>query len=183
MADDINLLAQQKQPKRKKLSPFLTGALLFLSLVIFITVGIYLYIFYLSLNLDSIDLSEKNVVAENVKKYDSRRIRLLTVEERLLSIEKIISANARPSKRLQAVLDSIPPGVHISSISMETDKVTVSVNTENLSLINDLFDKYLKQIVSTSSSEVKKISIDGFSSSRSTGQYTALLKFTFQTAI
>lgn len=160
---DINLLPQQKKSAGgMKVSSSLRTALrfgiLFLCLAVFVYAGIYLY-FFVSTRLVS---NTRTNLESQIQSLESTEQKMVLLRDRIEKTGKILATeNAdTSSSNLISLSTSMPEGVEIQDIKMNTDGFDISVKVDKSELISE----FLKLL--TSSSEYQKIEMVsmGFSS-------------------
>jgi len=184
MQEEINLLSANKSKSPVKRGIFFNAALGFLLITIAVSVLITFITLTLNSKISSVVSSQNDVVGETLTaELNSRRVRLQTIHDRISSIKQFAPSNAKMDTRLKMILDIIPPGVNVISFQVDRTTVDVSVSSENLSLLNDLFDTYLQKQIKSKNSGIKKVVVDGFSIDKVTLTYTSNLKFSFNNSL
>lgn len=184
MEEKINLITTSKKKTTVKRSLFFNAAMGFLAVTVVISVIVTLITFYLNSRISIITTNQNTVVANSIMgESDSKRVRLQTIHDRLGSIKDIVSSDKQFDKRLKFIVDTIPAGIDIISFQVDKDTANVSISSNNLSVLNNLFEKNLKQAVSTPNGNIKSVTIDGFNLEKSTLSYTTNIKFTFKSSL
>lgn len=143
MKKGISLIQVEKGPSdiAKKIKKLLIySSLFFLLITIIVSVGT-LY-FYISTNNNLLENTNKLAdLKTEIKKLETEEIYLVTVANRIDSIEKINKIRFLPSKIINETTALIVPGFSFSTFELSTNKVRIEGRCENLASLASLNEK------------------------------------------
>lgn len=174
MSDSINLVTAQtrENEKRKKRAYVLRIiSLIFISFVGI--VSIILFVLNARISLSSIKKDEvATVQAISAQKDKLAKYNLLN--DRLKGIFEIVKNRKSYTNVLNTLLSQVPQRVGASSLSIEKDEVTLTVNSQSLLPIN----KFLNNVVELSAKKdvIKDMVIESLSIDSKTGIYSLSIK-------
>lgn len=180
MREEVNLLTTDIK-KEKKLSSFLALSLLILLISVVLAVLALFYLLFLKANLSSISKNEKKVQSD-MNVYDSQRVKLLTVAERLSVIKKVASSDKVFTQRLSQIVQNIPQDMTVENLDIQGGKVSIRVSSSSLSSFNTFFATTLLALPQEKKSGVKKITILSFSIDPN-GRYAALINIAYSSPL
>lgn len=180
MIQGINLLTTEAK-KEKNLSRFFLISLFLFLVTVVLAVASLMYVFFLKTTLASLSTNEK-IVLLDMNKFNQQRTDLLTVSERLLVVKKIVASKKDFSQRVGLIVQSIPEGLTVNSITVEGSKVSMKIDSANLAAFNTFFSTTLLALPQQVKSGIKKIDILGFSVDQM-GGYSALIDITYNSVL
>lgn len=172
----VNLLTIEKK-REKKIGSFFTISLLVLIIVIFASIGLLLFTLFLKTNLSAVTQAESTALA-SLDSYKSKKIKVLTISERLGNIQKIVSVNKKVYNNVFPIEESIPAGISVNSLQADETAATFTLVSSSLATLNNYLNVDLKKLADSKNARVKTINIDDFSLTDN-GQYSTTLHFTF----
>lgn len=173
----VNLLTVEKK-REKKISNFLALSILGLIITVFITVSLLLYMLFLKTIISGVTNKESNALV-TLNTLNSKRVKFLTLSERLSGIQKIVSQNAEFTKRLAVVSENIPQSIFAQDISEDKNKITIKIESADLGVMNTYLENNLKQLALKEKSQIRSITIQDFGINIETGAYVTTIEFIF----
>lgn len=174
MNSSINLVTADTREnlKRKKR----TYVLKIISIVFLIFVGfVSIILFFLNTSLSVSSVKKEEVATiqsislqkDNLAKYN-------LLNDRLRSIKDILKGRKNYTNTLNVILDQIPQGVGTSSLNIEKNDVTITINAVSLLPIN----KFLNNIIELSAKKkvIKDMVIQSLSIDSKTGTYSLSIR-------
>lgn len=158
---EINLLGNTPK-KEKKVSPFFSFSLFVFLGSLIVAVLIVLYILFLKTSLMSLSSQEQKMLT-TISKYDKQRVQLLTIAERISVIKKLLVTKQEFSERIGLLVKYIPDGMTVTSMDISGSKVSLELESGNLSQFNTFFNTILPKLPEDKKAGVKKIDILSFS--------------------
>lgn len=177
MTEGINLAEKQTTTKKKR-DPFilLSGVIIFC--MILASGSLFAFSIFLKTNLSNLLVQEDQQI-KHLTTLTSEKTKILTIQERLSAIQRILTTRKEMSTNFEAVSLTIPEGVQISSITSTEKGLNIKLVSDSLASLNTFLEDRLPTILQDKSVKVKKIDISGFSFQRGISEYTTMVNFTF----
>ncbi|MGE5041617.1 MAG: hypothetical protein ACM3IJ_01805 [Candidatus Levyibacteriota bacterium] len=187
MEQEINLLHTTGGGKKKPIIQrglFFNAALGFLGFAVLVSIIVSVVVFMLNSKLTSITGTQNSVIASDVRGgMDEKRVKILTLHDRLASIGKITPTDKTLDDRLKLIVDIIPAGLDVTSLQIEGDKISASISSVNLQDFDVLFNNKIQQVVTGPKTEIKKVVIEGFSYDKASLSYSTIVQFSFNSSL
>ncbi len=177
MNNDINLISPKttediiKQEKALKITRILAGV----SLGFVAVSAVIVFILNLTSPLDSIRKQEQ-VILQNMSAMKDRASNYALLNDRLKSIDDIVSTRKKYDQILDSIVASTPSDISIEGFALQKEG-TMSVNASGRSL--DSINNFIDNVVSLSSQKkgIKNVVIDNLIASKD-GKYGVSITFT-----
>lgn len=177
MSKNINLLPRKNVDilrREKILNLYRFISTLFLLIVCFLSIGLFL----LNKNSPVYSLeNEKDSLLKAISQLSERTSKFLFINARLQDISEILSKRTYMDKTLDLIMKEIPDNVLIKSISVDKNKLSLSVSSNSLSSINTLLDNLVNLVSSKKS--FNKIILSGISLDKSSKSYVLSITLIF----
>lgn len=177
MKTSINLVSKKRRPSEFH-RRFFISAIIFFSIVFVISVGLIGYRLFLQAQLNAFKDDEAELITQ-VNLNPEKKIKFLTVRERLSEIQNIIKERKNLNSRIESVSQTLPLDVGISLIEGDSEQVKLRVTASNLVSLNDLIEQRVEQYASERNKEIKRIELTSFNLNPSTLLYEANLTIEF----
>lgn len=174
MSDSINLVkAQSREGEERKRRAYILRviSLVFLSFVGL--VSIILFILNARISASSIK-KEEVVTVQAISAQKEKLAKYNLLNDRLKGISEILKNRKSYTKALNTLLSQVPEGAGTSSLNIEKNDVTLTVNSSSLLPIN----KFLNNVVELSAKRdvIKDMVIESLSIDSKTGIYSLSVK-------
>ncbi len=171
MKTSINLVSKRRTPNAFH-KRFFTGAVVIFSLAFLISAGLIVYRLYLAGELSNFKEEEARLTSV-INSNPEKKIKYLSVRERLAEIQKVISKRKNINSRLVSVSQTLPLDVGISLIEGDEEKVVLQVVASDLSSLNTLIETKIEEYATESQKTVKRVEMSSFGLDTETNQYKA----------
>lgn len=121
--------------------------------------------------------SQEQSLMQQLQSMQDKKIKVLTVSERLHSINTVVNQRGSMDKRIESLLTVINPDMNVSAIDADDDTVTLEVQVQNLAEVKSLFDVTMKQYLKENPMKVQTVMIDSLKAE--SGLYTIRISFVF----
>lgn len=178
MKTSINLVSKKRRPSEFHRRFFL-GSVAFFSIAFLISSGLIAYRLVLQIQLDELK-SEETQLISSVNSNPEKKVKFLTVRERLSEIQNIINARQNLNTRIESVSSTLPADVGISLIESEEETVKVRVTATDLVSLDALIDQRIEQYAAERNRGVKRVELTSFDLNPETLLYEAnfVIEFT-----
>ncbi len=160
MKNSINLVSKRQAPNRFHKRFFIAG-LSFFSVTFLLSVGVIGYQFLLSEQLATLK-SEESVLISQVNSDPEKKIKFLTIRERLTEIQKVIARRQDVNSRINAISEVVPGDIGINVIEGDEEEMRVRVAADNLSSLNNLIEERIEEFALEQGKTVKRIEMTSF---------------------
>ena len=173
MSRDINLVSKQKigAGKRKTIIRLRIGAILSLAFVLISSVLLFLIN---TLNSPTQIKSEQDGALARISSMNRKAVELNVVTERLLSISEILNSRVKYNDLVSLLFKDKPEDIETSSLLIDQNTISFSVNSISLISINEYLKKIIK--ITSENKAFSNLTIESLSSNIRSGEYTLLLK-------
>lgn len=177
MNDDINLTLKTSANTKKKANAFFIYSLGFLLIVFIIASALVFYTIVIGSNFSVLSNTATDL-RNKISALSAQKARLLAINERLSTIDKVIASRKKVDERAGAVLALIPDDFSVETFSAGDKLVTIAVSSPNLSDFDSLLEAKLPQYAKNPSIGLTKIDMKSFTQDKS--GYSLSLSFYFQ---
>lgn len=176
MEKKINLLIRREGEKRKSKKFF------------FYSLGTFISTFFLALVVLAIGLlikqgfskieADQNRVRENINRDAEKKIKILTLKNRLENIARIVDSRENFNAVVESILSIFPSDIEIGGIQAGTDEIVIRVQSQDLLVLNTLLEENIKAYTKKEN-KIKKIDIVSFGFDRDRSLYVLTLAASF----
>lgn len=177
MKASINLVSKKRRPSEFH-KRFFVASVIFFSIVFFISAGLIGYRLFLQAQLGNLKDSETELITQ-VNQNPEKKVKFLTVRERLSEIQNIITKRKNLNNRIESVSEALPVDVGVSLIEGDEESVKVRVTAEDLVSLNDLIEQRIEAYAVEKKKEVKRVELRSFNLNPTTLLYEANLTIEF----
>lgn len=160
MKTSINLVSTKRRPSEFHRRFFII-AIIFFSIVFIFSAGLIGYRFFLQSQLNSLKTDEAELISE-VNINPEKKIKFLTVRERLSEIQKIISARKNINDKIETVAQTLPQDVEISLIGGDSEEIKLRVTASDLLSLDSLIEQRIAEYANENKREVKRVEMTSF---------------------
>lgn len=171
MKSSINLVSKRVRPSQFHKRLFAISLVIF-SVVFLFSVGLIGFKLFLENQLAQLKSQEASLIAA-VNQDPEKKIKFLTVRERLSEIQKIINTRKNLNNRIESVGSILPPDVGIGLVEGDEDKVRLRVQAEDLVSLNNLIEQRVQEYALERNRGVKRIEMTSFKLNPSSLLYEA----------
>lgn len=171
MKSSINLVSKRTRPSvfHKR---FLIVSVTLFSIVFLVSAGLIAYRLLLQTQLSDLKSEEASLIAV-VNQNPEKKVKFLTIRERLAEIQSIISERKNLNTRIASVGNTLPVDVEVSLIEGDETTVKVRVTADDLVSLNNLIEQRIEEYATEQNKIVKRIEMTSFNVNSSSLQYEA----------
>lgn len=173
MRTDINL-AVGRQTTKREIKKFFSFSLVFMGIVVGITIILLTINFILARQYTALLVREQQLKFA-LESQTEKKIRLLLLEDRLISVDKILKTRADINKNFNRVIASLPPSVSVVNAEVQKDKIIIRLQSDNLADLNVLIDTYYDRL--DQNETAKRVQLSSFGFNDKSNVYNADLTF------
>lgn len=177
MNEEINLITVTKTEKKEK-NKAIYYSLLFLLVCVILSISFIFYNLYLKTVISNI-AGKQALAIQTLSTQTEKRAKFLTVSERLSSIKKIDFNNKDFLTRINLFENAIPSSLIITTFLATDKSFTVSLSSENLSVLNTFLEENLIDLSKNKTAGVTKIKVNSMQVDRG-GLYTTGITINFK---
>ncbi len=177
MKKGINLAASRKRVDSIFKKAFVTSVVFFI-LVVVISLGLIIYRLVLSGWYDALDQKEQQLNQQLLVLVD-KKDKFIETKSRIGDAKKIISNRSPVTARIETLTSALPTDSSIKALSGDDEKISVSIESENLLSLNDLVEQKLVEIADDKKRGIKKVDMKSFVLNPKTLQYSVFFEVTF----
>lgn len=177
MPEGINL-AEKQTTTNKKSNPFALASLVVVGIIILVAGVLFAYTLFLKSTLSYL-ITQEDQQIQKLTALTPEKTKILTIQERLSAIQRILTNRQNMSTNFQAIAQTIPGGIQISDIASTEKGITIKVASTSLDLLNAFLEEKLPEILKDKAVKVKKIDIANFSFQRGSAGYSTTVAFAF----
>lgn len=160
MKDDINLTLRVGSEK-KQMSQVVTICLALFFVFLIIALALIFYAFVLSGKSSTLGTTQTDLT-NKIAALSSTKEKMLTLEERLTSIRKIIATRKKLDARMLSVLSVVPKGASIEGVTADEKLISVNLSSASLADFNTLLETRLPQFTKDKPAGLSRINIKSF---------------------
>ncbi|MCL5113596.1 MAG: hypothetical protein M1372_00300 [Patescibacteria group bacterium] len=158
MKNEINLLSPAQIDRAKT-----SGALRILRIAaiccLFALLAISVILFFLSRALSPVAIKEKeNDALYSLSLLHKREAKLVVINDRIKDLPNIIQSRSNFDVSINAILQKIPEGVSVNSMTIGKDKIELTVSSSSLLSINNLMNSLID--MAKNKKIIKNVTID-----------------------
>lgn len=175
MKNQINLASVAVDTKRTVRKIFLISIVVFT--LCFCVSAILLMITLFQTNEIATLTSQKTQLESSITSQKESITNAAIIKDRLSAISKIIGGRFDVNTKITAFLSLLPESVTITSVEANTDKITFTVVSSDLSIFDELLDTKLSLLDVGQVKGVKRIDIGSFRLDKKLARYSLALNF------
>lgn len=172
--NEINLLRSQESEKKQ---PQKLERMLRLTSVILLSVvglsSVTLFILNATSPVSSLQKEEATLLSQ-LTAYQNQFNKYLIIQDRLKNISGILSKRTNYNETINNLLEKVPQNVIVGSLSIDGNKVQMSVSSSSLSAINIFIDNTVE--LATDKKMFNRLTMNGLSFDVERGQYLLTLQ-------
>lgn len=171
MKNSINLVSKRRRPNvfHKR---FLIVSLTLFSIVFLISVGLIVYRLLLQSQLSGLESEEASLISV-VNENPEKKVKFLTLRERLSEIQNILRERKNLNIRIASVESVLPVDVGVRLIEGDETTVKFRVAAQDLVSLNNLIEQRIEEYATEQNKVIKRIEMTSFNLNPSTLQYEA----------
>lgn len=159
MSEEINLLANRK--KSFFSSKETASKLRTIAIIVLFSIGLFSIILFLIKITSPISAlnKEEKMAEDNFSRYGEKVIKVFLIKNRIAAVNDIFKKRLNYYAIVDTLAKQVPAGVDIKSIEFEKNKISMSVSSMSLKLLNDFLQNLLD--VKINGKNFKKIILNG----------------------
>lgn len=177
MKQGINLTLGKKSVDNALRKVFFASVALF-CLTILISFSLIVYRLILKNSFDDLDRKEQKL-NQQILGMEEKRDKLVETKGRLDDIRKIIARRLPMSARITSLSQVIPEDVTVNNISGTDVNIQISLESDNLSTLNDLVEQKIVALAQDKKKKIKKIQMQSFGLNPKTLKYSITFAIVF----
>lgn len=177
MKNSINLVSKRRRPSALH-KRFYIFSLVFFSISFLISAGLIAYNFLLAGQVADLKRDEALLVAA-VNTDPEKKIKYLTLKERLTEVQKVINKRKDINSRIVTVAETLPQDVGISVVEGTDESISITVTASDLISLNNLIEERIEEYAADRGRGVKRIEMTRFDLDPESLQYEATFKLEF----
>ena len=177
MKKGINLTLGKKSVDNALRKVFFASVALF-CFTILISFSLIVYRLFLKNSFDELDKKEQKF-NQQILGMEDKRDKLIDMKGRLDDIRKIISRRLPMNSRINSLSEVIPEDVTVNNISGTDVTIQISLESENLSTLNDLVEQKIVALAQDKKKKIKKIQMQTFGLNPKTLKYSITFSIIF----
>ncbi len=177
MKQTINLASGKKSVDSALRKVFIASVALF-CLVVLLSFTLIVYRLFLKNSFEELDNKEKKLNEQILANVD-KRDKLVEIKGRLDDIRKILSRRLPMNARVASLTEIIPDDVTVETINGTDVDIQISLESENLSTLNDLVEQKIANLAQDKKRKIKKIQMQSFGLNPKTLKYSVTFTITF----
>lgn len=177
MKKGINLTLGKKSDDNALRKVFFASVALF-CFTILISFSLIVYRLFLKNSFDELDKKEQKF-NQQILGMEDKRDKLIDMKGRLDDIRKIISRRLPMNSRITSLSEVIPEDVTVNNISGTDVTIQISLESENLSTLNDLVEQKIVALAQDKKKKIKKIQMQTFGLNPKTLKYSITFSIIF----
>ncbi len=177
MKKGINLTLGKKSVDNALRKVFFASVALF-CFTILISFSLIAYRLILKNSFDELDKKEQKL-NQQILGMEDKRDKLIDMKGRLDDIRKIVSRRLPMNSRITSLSEVIPEDVTVNNISGTDVTIQISLESENLSTLNDLVEQKIVALAQDKKKKIKKIQMQTFGLNPKTLKYSITFSIIF----
>lgn len=177
MKQGINLTLGKKSVDNALRKVFFASVTLF-CLTILISFSLIVYRLILKNSFDDLDQKEQKL-NQQILGMEEKRDKLVETKGRLDDIRKIIARRLPMNARITSLSQVIPEDVTVNNISGTDVNIQISLESDNLSTLNDLVEQKIVALAQDKKKKIKKIQMQSFGLNPKTLKYSITFAIVF----
>lgn len=161
MKTSINLVSKKRRPSEFHRRFFL-ASIIFFSVVFISSAGLVGYRLVLQIQMEELTAEEAQLTSD-VNSDPEKKVKFLTVRERLSEIQDIMNKRQNLNTRVESVAQTLPADVGVRLIESDENIVKVRVSASDLVSLDNLIDQRIEEYASERNRGVKRVELTGFS--------------------
>lgn len=174
MKTDINLTSgiSAESASKSKTLKILRIASIFSIIFISVT-SVLLFLLIDQISPEKIKKQEDKILL-SIKFLHEKQAKIAIVNSKIADISKILTSRTNYELEMNSLLEKIPNGVSINSFEIDKAKVTITVSSNSLSLIDKMLNSFFEMIAKKQI--IKSITIQSISSDPRSSNYSLSIK-------
>ncbi len=177
MKNSINLVSKRRRPGKFHRRLFIVSVIFF-SIAFLISAGLIGYSLILGGQLEVLKSDETKLIAA-VNLDPEKKVKFLTVKERLSEIQKILNERKNLNNRINTVSAVLPQDLGISLIESDEQQIKLRVTAPDLVSLNNLIEEKIESYATEQNRGVKRIEMTSFGLNPNTLLYEATFSIEF----
>jgi Tfp pilus assembly protein PilN len=177
MKKGINLTLGRKRVDSALRKMFYTTIVIFF-LTVIVSIGLIIYRLILRSSFDALDTKEQKL-NEQLLSMQDKRDKFIETKSRLTDIKQILTKRSPITIRVDTVSQVVPADSQVNGLSGDKDELHITLESENLSSLNDLFEQKMEALAMDKKKGIKKIELQAFSLNPKTLMYSTTFGVTF----
>lgn len=177
MKKGINLAASRKRVDSIFRKVFVASVAFFIVVVV-ISLGLIIYRLVLKSWYDALDQKEQQLNQQLLTLVD-KKDKFTETKSRISDIKRIIINRAPVTARIETLTSAVPTDASINALSGDDEKMSLSLESENLISLNDLVEQKLIEIADDKKRGIKKVDMKSFGLNPKTLKYSVSFEVTF----
>jgi len=177
MKDSINLVSKRRKPNAFH-KRFFIASIIFFSLMFLISAGLIAYRFTLIAKLNSLK-DEEQVLTARVNLNPEKKVKFLTVRERLSEIQKVLNQRKNINAKIESLSETLPFDVGVNLIEGDESKIRLRVEAADLASLNTLIEQKIEEYAQERNRGIKRIEMNRFGLNSSSLLYEATFTIEF----
>lgn len=177
MKTSINLVSKKRRPSEFHRRFFL-ASIIFFSVVFILSAGLVGYRLVLQIQMEELTAEEAQLTSD-VNSDPEKKVKFLTVRERLSEIQDIMKKRQNLNTRVESVAQTLPADVGVRLIESDKNIVKVRVSASDLVSLDNLIDQRIEEYASERNRGVKRVELTGFNLNPETLLYEASFTIEF----
>ena len=177
MKQGINLTLGRKRVDSALKKVFYVTAGIFCFTVI-ISIGLIIYRLVLKSTYDSFDQKEQHLNTQLLAMQD-KKDKLIETKSRISDVQKVLGKRSPIVARIDAISGIIPSDSQVDSINGTDTDMQITLESENLSSLNDLVEERVATLANDKKKGIKKIEMRSFGLNPKTLKYNITFGITF----
>lgn len=177
MKTSINLVSKKRRPSEFHRRFFL-ASIIFFSVVFILSAGLVGYRLVLQIQMEELTAEEAQLTSD-VNSDPEKKVKFLTVRERLSEIQDIMKKRQNLNTRVESVAQTLPADVGVRLIESDKNIVKVRVSASDLVSLDNLIDQRIEEYASERNRGVKRVELTGFNLNPKTLLYEASFTIEF----
>ncbi len=177
MKKGINLALGKKSVDNALRKIFIASVAVFCFTVV-ISFSLIVYRLILKNNFEALDQKEQGLNAQIISMQE-KRDKIIETKSRLDDIRKILSKRLPMNTRIGLLSDVIPEDASVNSINGTDVDMKLSLESDNLSTLNELVEQKITALARDKKRGIKKIEMQSFGLNPKTHKYSITFGITF----
>lgn len=177
MKQGINLTLGKKSVDNALRKVLFASAALF-CLTILISFSLIVYRLILKNSFEDLDQKEQKL-NQQILGMEDKRDKIVETKGRLDDVRKIISRRLPMSARVAYLAEVIPDDVTVDNINGTDVDIQISLESDNLSTLNDLVEQKIVALAQDKKKKIKKIQMQSFGLNPKTLKYSITFSIVF----
>lgn len=177
MKQGINLSLGRKRVDGALRKIFMVSAGIF-CLTVVVSLGLIIFRLVLKSAYDSLDQKEQLVNSQLLAMQD-KKDKLIETKSRISDIQKVLGKRSPVITRINSISSIVPTDADVDALNGSDSDLQITLETDNLSSLNDLMEQKIAALASDKKRGIKKIEMISFGLNPKTLRYNITFGITF----